>query len=67
MGDHTGYYNKQDWFPVFEISRLTHRRDPVYRSTYTGKPPDESAMGHPTQRGWAMAAGLENTAQSSAR
>ena len=44
FGDHTGYYNEQDWFPVFEISRLTHRRDPVYHSTYTGKPPDEPAI-----------------------
>ena len=44
FGDHTGYYNEQDWFPVFEISRLTHRRDPIYHSTYTGKPPDEPAV-----------------------
>jgi 4-hydroxy-3-polyprenylbenzoate decarboxylase len=44
FGDHTGYYNEQDWFPVFEIRRLTHRRDPVYHSTYTGKPPDEPAI-----------------------
>ncbi len=44
FGDHTGYYNEQDWFPVFEIGRLTHRRDPVYHSTYTGKPPDEPAI-----------------------
>ncbi len=43
-GDHTGYYNEQDWFPVFEISRLTMRRDPIYHSTYTGKPPDEPAV-----------------------
>lgn len=43
-GDHTGYYNEQDWFPVFEITRLTHRRDPIYHSTYTGKPPDEPAV-----------------------
>jgi 4-hydroxy-3-polyprenylbenzoate decarboxylase len=43
-GDHTGYYNEQDWFPVVEISRLTHRRDPIYHSTYTGKPPDEPAV-----------------------
>ena len=43
-GDHTGYYNEQDWFPVFRIDRLTHRRDPVYHSTYTGKPPDEPAV-----------------------
>ena len=43
-GDHTGYYNEQDWFPVFRIDRLTHRRDPIYHSTYTGKPPDEPAV-----------------------
>ena len=44
FGDHTGYYNEQDWFPVFRISRITHRRDPIYHSTYTGKPPDEPAV-----------------------
>ena len=44
FGDHTGYYNEQDWFPVFDIERLTHRRDPIYHSTYTGKPPDEPAV-----------------------
>jgi len=44
FGDHTGYYNEQDWFPVFEVKRLTHRRDPIYHSTYTGKPPDEPAI-----------------------
>ena len=44
FGDHTGYYNEQDWFPVFELARLTHRRDPIYHSTYTGKPPDEPAV-----------------------
>ena len=44
FGDHTGYYNEQDWFPVFEVSRLTHRDQPVYHSTYTGKPPDEPAV-----------------------
>ena len=43
-GDHTGYYNEQDWFPVFRIDRLSHRHDPVYHSTYTGKPPDEPAV-----------------------
>jgi 4-hydroxy-3-polyprenylbenzoate decarboxylase len=43
-GDHTGYYNEQDWFPVFTIERMTMRRDPVYHSTYTGKPPDEPAI-----------------------
>ena len=44
FGDHTGYYNEQDWFPVFELNRITHRRDPIYHSTYTGKPPDEPAV-----------------------
>ena len=44
FGDHTGYYNEPDWFPVFEIGRMTHRRDPIYHSTYTGKPPDEPAV-----------------------
>ncbi|HEU0283466.1 MAG TPA: 4-hydroxy-3-polyprenylbenzoate decarboxylase [Gallionella sp.] len=43
-GDHTGYYNEQDRFPVFTIQRITMRRDPIYHSTYTGKPPDEPAM-----------------------
>jgi 4-hydroxy-3-polyprenylbenzoate decarboxylase len=44
FGDHTGYYNEQDWFPVFELSRLTHRQGAIYHSTYTGKPPDEPAV-----------------------
>jgi 4-hydroxy-3-polyprenylbenzoate decarboxylase len=44
FGDHTGYYNEQDWFPVFHIDRISHRRDPIYHSTYTGKPPDEPAI-----------------------
>jgi 4-hydroxy-3-polyprenylbenzoate decarboxylase len=43
-GDHTGYYNEQAEFPVFTIDRITLRRDPVYHSTYTGKPPDEPAV-----------------------
>jgi len=43
-GDHTGYYNEQDWFPVFTIDRITMRRNPIYHSTYTGKPPDEPAV-----------------------
>ena len=43
-GDHTGYYNEQEWFPVFTIDRITMRRDPIYHSTYTGKPPDEPAV-----------------------
>jgi 4-hydroxy-3-polyprenylbenzoate decarboxylase len=44
FGDHTGYYNEQDWFPVFTIDRITMRRDAIYHSTYTGKPPDEPAV-----------------------
>ncbi|MFY7863857.1 UbiD family decarboxylase [Roseateles sp.] len=44
FGDHTGYYNEQDWFPVFEVRRLTRRSDPIYHSTHTGKPPDEPAI-----------------------
>jgi 4-hydroxy-3-polyprenylbenzoate decarboxylase len=44
FGDHTGYYNEQDWFPVFRLNRLTHRKNPIYHSTYTGKPPDEPAI-----------------------
>jgi 4-hydroxy-3-polyprenylbenzoate decarboxylase len=44
FGDHTGYYNEQDSFPVFTIERITMRRDPIYHSTYTGKPPDEPAV-----------------------
>ena len=43
-GDHTGYYNEQASFPVFTIERMTMRRNPIYHSTYTGKPPDEPAM-----------------------
>ncbi len=44
FGDHTGYYNEQDWFPVFTVDRITMRRNPIYHSTYTGKPPDEPAV-----------------------
>jgi 4-hydroxy-3-polyprenylbenzoate decarboxylase len=44
FGDHTGYYNEQAWFPVLTVDRITLRRDPVYHSTYTGKPPDEPAV-----------------------
>ena len=43
-GDHTGYYNEQAKFPVFTIERITMRKNPIYHSTYTGKPPDEPAM-----------------------
>ena len=44
FGDHTGYYNEQDRFPVFTVDRITMRREPIYHSTYTGKPPDEPAI-----------------------
>ena len=44
FGDHTGYYNERERFPVFTIERITMRRDPIYHSTYTGKPPDEPAI-----------------------
>ncbi len=44
FGDHTGYYNEQDWFPVLTVDRITMRRAPIYHSTYTGKPPDEPAV-----------------------
>ena len=43
-GDHTGYYNEQAAFPVLTIDRITRKRDPLYHSTDTGKPPDEPAM-----------------------
>ncbi|MBB5501594.1 UbiD family decarboxylase [Paraburkholderia sp. MM5384-R2] len=43
-GDHTGYYNEQEWFPVFTVERITMRRDAIYHSTYTGRPPDEPAV-----------------------
>jgi 4-hydroxy-3-polyprenylbenzoate decarboxylase len=43
-GDHTGYYNEVQRFPVFTVERMTTRRSPIYHSTYTGKPPDEPAM-----------------------
>ena len=44
FGDHTGYYNEVDQFPVFTVARITHRKDPIYHSTYTGRPPDEPAI-----------------------
>jgi 4-hydroxy-3-polyprenylbenzoate decarboxylase len=44
FGDHTGYYNEVDSFPVFTIDRISHRDDPIYHSTYTGRPPDEPAI-----------------------
>ncbi|MEE9336902.1 MAG: 4-hydroxy-3-polyprenylbenzoate decarboxylase [Methylococcaceae bacterium] len=43
-GDHTGYYNEVDEFPVFTIERITQRQAPIYHSTYTGRPPDEPAI-----------------------
>ncbi|MDL0432374.1 4-hydroxy-3-polyprenylbenzoate decarboxylase [Marinobacter sp. TBZ242] len=44
FGDHTGYYNEVDQFPVFTVERMTHRKNPIYHSTYTGRPPDEPAI-----------------------
>ena len=44
FGDHTGYYNEVDQFPVFTVERITMRKDPIYHSTYTGRPPDEPAI-----------------------
>ncbi len=44
FGDHTGYYNETERFPVFTIERMTHRRNPIYHSTYTGRPPDEPSV-----------------------
>lgn len=43
-GDHTGYYNEVDSFPVFTIEKITQRKNPIYHSTYTGRPPDEPAI-----------------------
>lgn len=43
-GDHTGYYNEVDNFPVFTVTHITMRNDPIYHSTYTGRPPDEPAI-----------------------
>src|SRR5690606_6255342 len=44
FGDHTGYYNEVERFPVFTVTRITHREQPIYHSTYTGRPPDEPAV-----------------------
>ncbi len=44
FGDHTGYYNERESFPVFTVERISMRKEPIYHSTYTGKPPDEPAM-----------------------
>lgn len=43
-GDHTGYYNEVDSFPVFTVTHITQREDAIYHSTYTGRPPDEPAV-----------------------
>ncbi|TMO53552.1 4-hydroxy-3-polyprenylbenzoate decarboxylase [Pseudoalteromonas phenolica] len=43
-GDHTGYYNEVDDFPVMTVTHITHRENPIYHSTYTGRPPDEPAI-----------------------
>lgn len=43
-GDHTGYYNEVDSFPVFTVTHMTKRKQPIYHSTYTGRPPDEPAV-----------------------
>jgi len=43
-GDHTGYYNEVETFPVFTVEKITHRNNPIYHSTYTGKPIDEPAV-----------------------
>ncbi len=44
FGDHTGYYNEVESFPVFTVTHMTMRRDAIYHSTYTGRPPDEPAI-----------------------
>jgi 4-hydroxy-3-polyprenylbenzoate decarboxylase len=44
FGDHTGYYNEVELFPVFTVTKITHRENPIYHSTYTGRPPDEPAI-----------------------
>lgn len=44
FGDHTGYYNEVERFPVFTVTTITHRQDPIYHSTYAGRPPDEPAI-----------------------
>ena len=44
FGDHTGYYNEVERFPVFTVTHITHRHKPIYHSTYTGRPPDEPAV-----------------------
>jgi len=43
-GDHTGYYNSVERFPVFQVSAITMRKDPIYLTTFTGRPPDEPSI-----------------------
>ena len=45
FGDHTGYYNSVETFPVFQVSAITMRRDPVYLPPFPGRPPDEPSPG----------------------
>ncbi|MFP7571829.1 UbiD family decarboxylase [Marivita sp. S2033] len=44
FGDHTGYYNPAEPFPVMHVTAITHRKSPIYLSTFTGRPPDEPAI-----------------------
>jgi 4-hydroxy-3-polyprenylbenzoate decarboxylase len=44
FGDHTGYYNETETFPVMTVDKITHRNDPIYHTTYTGRPPDEPSV-----------------------
>ena len=43
-GDHTGYYNSVETFPVFQVTAITMRKDPIYLTTHTGRPPDEPSV-----------------------
>ena len=49
-GDHTGYYNEVDRFPVFKVTHITQREDAIYHSTYTGRPPDDPRCWCRTER-----------------
>jgi 4-hydroxy-3-polyprenylbenzoate decarboxylase len=44
FGDHTGYYNAEEPFPIFHLKAITHRKDPLYLATITGRPPKEDAV-----------------------
>ena len=51
FGDHTGYYSMEDPYPVFHVTTITHRRDPIYPTTFVGRPPKEDYwMGKVTER-----------------